>query len=103
MRLIASVPGYHRGANLNKWGHMKLRSVLGNCIFDKEFCKSPLIYQVTTVCFILLLFHCTFWCMYVVRFILYILFKDLLHMQKYVDVEQFLLFFCSVRFFLDTR
>ncbi|CAL9055894.1 unnamed protein product [Musa banksii] len=49
VRLIASVPGYHTGANLNKWGHMKLRSVLGNCIFDKEFCKSPLIYQFSSL------------------------------------------------------
>lgn len=40
--------------------------------------------------------------MYVVSFILYILFNDLLHMQKYVEVEQSLLFFCSVSFFLDT-
>ncbi|WOL15127.1 hypothetical protein Cni_G23908 [Canna indica] len=49
VRLIASVPGYHTGSNLNKWGHMKLRSVLNNCAFDKEFCKSPLVYQFSSL------------------------------------------------------
>ncbi|KAM7506215.1 hypothetical protein LguiB_005119 [Lonicera macranthoides] len=49
VRLIASVPGYHSGANLKKWGHMKLRSVLQECIFDKEFKKSPLIYQFSSL------------------------------------------------------
>jgi hypothetical protein len=44
--LIASVPGYHTGTNLKKWGHMKLRTVLQECTFDKEFKKSPLVYQV---------------------------------------------------------
>ncbi|KAL6843038.1 hypothetical protein ACP4OV_027112 [Aristida adscensionis] len=28
MMLIGSVPGYHLGPNIKKWGHMKLRSVL---------------------------------------------------------------------------
>lgn len=46
VRLIASVPGYHKGANLKKWGHMKLRAILQQCIFDKMFQKSPLVYQV---------------------------------------------------------
>lgn len=46
VRLIASVPGYHTGTNLKKWGHMKLRTVLQECTFDKEFKKSPLVYQV---------------------------------------------------------
>lgn len=49
VRLIASVPGYHMGPNLKKWGHMKLRSVLEECIFDKEFCKSPLVYQFSSL------------------------------------------------------
>lgn len=49
VRLIASVPGYHMGPNLKKWGHMKLRTVLQECIFDKEFCKSPLIYQFSSL------------------------------------------------------
>ncbi|KAK1284192.1 hypothetical protein QJS10_CPB21g00868 [Acorus calamus] len=45
VRLIASVPGYHTGSNLKKWGHMKLRTVLEQNIFDKQFCGSPLVYQ----------------------------------------------------------
>ncbi|KAJ0735266.1 putative phosphodiesterase I [Helianthus annuus] len=36
VRLIAFVPGYHSGSNIKKWGHMKIRSVLQDCVFDKE-------------------------------------------------------------------
>lgn len=50
VRLIASVPGYHSGAGLKKWGHMKLRSLLQECTFDEEFIKSPLVYQVLSGC-----------------------------------------------------
>ncbi|CAL0332101.1 unnamed protein product [Lupinus luteus] len=49
VRLIASVPGYHSGAGLKKWGHMKLRSLLQECTFDEEFKKSPLIYQFSSL------------------------------------------------------
>ncbi|KAJ0983320.1 hypothetical protein J5N97_011575 [Dioscorea zingiberensis] len=49
VRLIASVPGYHVGPNLEKWGHMKLRNILGECVFDKEFHKSPLVYQFSSL------------------------------------------------------
>ncbi|CAI9087769.1 OLC1v1021938C1 [Oldenlandia corymbosa var. corymbosa] len=49
VRLIASVPGYHSGTNLKKWGHMKLRSVLQECTFSEEFRKSPLIYQFSSL------------------------------------------------------
>lgn len=49
VRLIASVPGYHVGPCLKKWGHMKLRAVLEDCFFDKEFQKSPLIYQFSSL------------------------------------------------------
>lgn len=49
VRLIASVPGYHSGPNLKKWGHMKLRTVLQDCVFDKEFQKSPLVYQFSSL------------------------------------------------------
>nr|CAB3454489.1 unnamed protein product [Digitaria exilis] len=45
VRLIGSVPGYHVGPNVKKWGHMKLRSVLEECMFEKQFSQSPLIYQ----------------------------------------------------------
>lgn len=46
VRLIASVPGYHSGSNFKKWGHMKLRTVLQECTFEKEFHMSPLVCQV---------------------------------------------------------
>lgn len=49
VRLIGSVPGYHSGSNIKKWGHMKLRSILQDCVFDKEFQKSPLIYQFSSL------------------------------------------------------
>ncbi|KAJ6767289.1 TYROSYL-DNA PHOSPHODIESTERASE 1 [Salix purpurea] len=49
VRLISSVPGYHTGANLRKWGHMKLRSVLQECTFDNEFKRSPLVYQFSSL------------------------------------------------------
>lgn len=55
VRLIASVPGYHTGVNLKKWGHMKLRTVLQECTFDGEFKKSPLVYQVSNMCYLELL------------------------------------------------
>lgn len=51
VRLIASVPGYHSGPSLRKWGHMKLRTILQECTFGKEFQKSPLIYQVSVSVF----------------------------------------------------
>ncbi|XP_073108399.1 tyrosyl-DNA phosphodiesterase 1 isoform X2 [Elaeis guineensis] len=38
-----------KGTNLKNWGHMKLRGVLEECIFDKEFCKSPLVYQFSSL------------------------------------------------------
>ncbi|KAK7405871.1 hypothetical protein VNO78_07482 [Psophocarpus tetragonolobus] len=49
VRLIASVPGYHSGTSLKKWGHMKLRSLLQECTFDEEFKKSPLVYQFSSL------------------------------------------------------
>ncbi|EXB31386.1 Tyrosyl-DNA phosphodiesterase 1 [Morus notabilis] len=49
VRLIASVPGYHTGVNLKKWGHVKLRTVLQECTFDREFKKSPLVYQFSSL------------------------------------------------------
>nr|XP_009761553.1 PREDICTED: tyrosyl-DNA phosphodiesterase 1-like isoform X2 [Nicotiana sylvestris] len=49
VRLIASVPGYHSGPSLKKWGHIKLRTILQECTFSKEFQKSPLIYQFSSL------------------------------------------------------
>lgn len=49
VRLIGSVPGYHTGSNMRKWGHMKLRTILQECIFDREFRRSPLVYQFSSL------------------------------------------------------
>ncbi|KAL0363254.1 UNVERIFIED_CONTAM: Tyrosyl-DNA phosphodiesterase 1 [Sesamum calycinum] len=49
VRLIASVPGYHSGSSLRKWGHMKLRSVLQDCTFEKQFETCPLVYQFSSL------------------------------------------------------
>ncbi|KFK25754.1 hypothetical protein AALP_AA8G155100 [Arabis alpina] len=49
VRLISSVPGYHTGSNLTKWGHMKLRTILQECVFDREFRRSPLVYQFSSL------------------------------------------------------
>ncbi|KAL2473374.1 tyrosyl-DNA phosphodiesterase-related [Forsythia ovata] len=49
VRLIASVPGYHSGSSLKKWGHMKLRTVLQECTFEKEFHMSPLVCQFSSL------------------------------------------------------
>ncbi|XP_047938783.1 tyrosyl-DNA phosphodiesterase 1 isoform X1 [Salvia hispanica] len=49
VRLIASVPGYHSGSHLSKWGHMKLRTVLQECTFENQFEKSNLIYQFSSL------------------------------------------------------
>ncbi|KAI4295847.1 hypothetical protein L6164_035847 [Bauhinia variegata] len=49
VRLIASVPGYHTGTSLKKWGHMKLRSLLQECTFDEEFKNSPLVFQFSSL------------------------------------------------------
>ncbi|XP_047332976.1 tyrosyl-DNA phosphodiesterase 1 [Impatiens glandulifera] len=49
VRLVGSVPGYHNGSNLKKWGHMKLRTILQDCVFDKEFRNSPLAYQFSSL------------------------------------------------------
>ncbi|KAL8143841.1 hypothetical protein V2J09_016873 [Rumex salicifolius] len=49
VRLVGSVPGYHTGPYLRKWGHMKLRSILEKCSFDKQFQHSPLVYQFSSL------------------------------------------------------
>lgn len=46
VRIVASVPGYHNGSSLTKWGHMKLRTVLAGERFRDEFVASPIVYQV---------------------------------------------------------
>jgi tyrosyl-DNA phosphodiesterase-1 len=46
VRLVASVPGYHSGRWLTKWGHMKMRAVLEKEAFADDFRRAPLVYQV---------------------------------------------------------
>eukprot|EP00850_Spirogloea_muscicola_P007898 SM000041S15457 [mRNA] locus=s41:198777:203037:+ [translate_table: standard] len=50
VRLVGSVPGYHQGSNLAKWGHMKLRHILQQekC-FPSVFQGSPLAYQFSSL------------------------------------------------------
>lgn len=45
VRLVASVPGYHLGRNLTKWGHLKLRTILQEQHFEEHFKGSPCVYQ----------------------------------------------------------
>ncbi|KAH9325792.1 hypothetical protein KI387_005970, partial [Taxus chinensis] len=49
VRLVASVPGYHQGPKMEKWGHMKIRTILQEQCFDKEFQGSPLVYQFSSL------------------------------------------------------
>ena len=41
VHLIASVPGAHTGANMHKWGHMKLRKVFVVCREECHFIPLP--------------------------------------------------------------
>ncbi|CAN0852308.1 Tyrosyl-DNA phosphodiesterase 1 [Linum grandiflorum] len=34
---------------MKKWGHMKLKAILQECVFDKEFKSSPLVYQFSSL------------------------------------------------------
>ncbi|KAG9283992.1 hypothetical protein G9A89_005499 [Geosiphon pyriformis] len=49
--LIGSIPGYHSGPNKNKWGHMRLRTVLGeNYKIEREFLEeSTVIAQCSSI------------------------------------------------------
>ncbi|KAJ7560336.1 hypothetical protein O6H91_04G125000 [Diphasiastrum complanatum] len=49
VRLVASIPGYHQGQHLTKWGHMKLRSILQDQVFEEQFRNSPLVYQFSSI------------------------------------------------------
>eukprot|EP00897_Mesotaenium_endlicherianum_P008277 jgi/Mesen1/7478/ME000039S06689 len=50
VRLVASVPGYHSGAALHKWGHMKLRAILSQeRNFSARFVGSPLVFQFSSL------------------------------------------------------
>lgn len=43
--LVPSVPGTHKGADLHKYGHMKVRRVLSKEPIDAKFAASPVIAQ----------------------------------------------------------
>ena len=47
--LVASVPGYHKGADRDDFGHMKVRSLLEKEEFGSCFAGSPLIYQFSSL------------------------------------------------------
>jgi len=50
VRLVGSVPGYHRGAPaMHKWGHLKLRRLLQNETFKAEFSGSPVVCQFSSL------------------------------------------------------
>ena len=44
--LLTSVPGYHRGATVNKYGHMQLRAALKQEVFHESFRQSDVLCQV---------------------------------------------------------
>ena len=48
--IVASVPGYHSGTNLNKWGHMRLRTILEKHPLPEYFTPDcPLVIQVSSI------------------------------------------------------
>ncbi|KAG6554736.1 hypothetical protein Mapa_003755 [Marchantia paleacea] len=49
VRLVASVPGFHRDHDLSKFGHMKLQHLLRDERFDAEFIGSPLVCQFSSL------------------------------------------------------
>lgn len=47
MKLICSVPGYHKGNSLNSWGHLKAKSILNaETSFSPDLKNSSLVCQV---------------------------------------------------------
>ena len=49
VRLIASVPGYHKGDSMYKWGHLKMRKVLGEIKSKSVTSDWPFIAQFSSV------------------------------------------------------
>eukprot|EP01105_Mastigella_eilhardi_P017501 TRINITY_DN4021_c0_g1_i1.p1 TRINITY_DN4021_c0_g1~~TRINITY_DN4021_c0_g1_i1.p1 ORF type:complete len:365 (-),score=93.00 TRINITY_DN4021_c0_g1_i1:667-1761(-) len=47
--LIPSVPGYHTGSLLNKYGHMRLRRALQNVVIPDAFKMSPVVCQFSSM------------------------------------------------------
>ncbi|KAI8053022.1 tyrosyl-DNA phosphodiesterase I [Syncephalis plumigaleata] len=48
-KLIASVPGYHQGRQLDRWGHMQLRAALADCVTPRESSESYLVAQFSSI------------------------------------------------------
>lgn len=55
-KLVASVPGYHRGNAIHKWGHMRLRTLLRTVAvaprFDSVVCQFSSMGAVGTLCIV---------------------------------------------------
>jgi tyrosyl-DNA phosphodiesterase-1 len=47
--LISSVPGYHKGATMHNYGHLKLRRILGQEKFDSLYKHSSYICQISSI------------------------------------------------------
>jgi len=47
--LVPSVPGYHTGINLHRYGHMKMRALLGKQHFAGKFASAPVIAQCSSL------------------------------------------------------
>jgi len=47
--LIPSVPGFHRGTALHRYGHMKVRAVLSREPMEEKFASAPVIAQFSSV------------------------------------------------------
>ncbi|GMH40675.1 hypothetical protein BSKO_08579 [Bryopsis sp. KO-2023] len=49
VKLVASVPGYHKGEDLERYGHMRLRQILRSERFDSKFHRAPVICQFSSM------------------------------------------------------
>jgi tyrosyl-DNA phosphodiesterase-1 len=47
--LITSVPGYHRGSDIPKYGHMKVRKFLADLPLSSKFKNSPILAQFSSI------------------------------------------------------
>ena len=47
--LVASVPGYHLGASIHQWGHMRLRGLLAKETFPSEYEKATVVCQYSSM------------------------------------------------------
>ncbi|GAB4821749.1 hypothetical protein N2152v2_008795 [Parachlorella kessleri] len=47
--LVGSVPGWHKGGMLSRWGHMRVRACLGREAFPSHFAGAPLVAQFSSL------------------------------------------------------